>query len=753
MTDIKKILQETIDRAKEAKANEDATRQKKNDEDRTKILEGVGSDLAKSLEPVLAQLASHSQVNEEQIRNALTEAISVNMPEIDTQGISDSVRAAIAEAFANLKIPAPVVNVPKSVINMPEIKIPETKFPDRMDVGLGNYSHKTPMPVMMVDTQGKPFQFTFPASSTGGKHDFITVKGITATVGVVTINPDGQPIYSSAASGATGSTQLVDSSNNAVGSATNPLNVSLVGGAATSTYAQIGNSDGTFSGTNPLPVSFAASASQAITVSNVVSALNSSAVVLANGGVFTALAEDVTNYASISVSVFADQASATDGLSIQQSSDGSNWDITDVYSVTASTGKVYSVQPISRYFRIVYTNGGTLQGAFRLSTVLHIIAAQPSSQRTSDGYTNETDLQQFWGFNSAFNGTTWDRQRNTAGEGNALRVQMANDAIASVNVVGYLASTASNIVDSSGVAYSGSNPLPMTVVTNATATLNVAVTNSSGVQYSGSNPFPITVVTSATATVNTALTDSGGVQYSGSNPVPITGTVVGITNTIASASVDSTGVQYSGSNPFPFSLVTNATSTVNVAVTDSSGIQYSGSNPLPITIVTNAAASTIVVGDIPAGTADTGSGPVKIGGIARTTNPAVEQDGDRITFTADKLGRQIFRAVQVRDLIQTAYVSVTNGSETTLRAAVAGAYLDLVMIVGSNNSDAAVSVDIRPVTAGNIINTLRIPANGSAGWTPQVPWPQTDTGNNWTVDGPDETGRTLTFSALFSQEI
>jgi len=98
-------------------------------------------------------------------------------------------------------------------------------------------------------------------------------------------------------------------------------------------------------------------------------------------------------------------------------------------------------------------------------------------------------------------------------------------------------------------------------------------------------------------------------------------------------------------------------------------------------------------------------------------------------------------------------VSVTNGTETTLLAASAGSYHDLIMLVGSNNSDAAVSVDIRAVTGGNIINTLRIPANGTAGFTPHVPWPQDATGNNWTVDGPDETGRTMTFSALFSREV
>jgi len=138
---------------------------------------------------------------------------------------------------------------------------------------------------------------------------------------------------------------------------------------------------------------------------------------------------------------------------------------------------------------------------------------------------------------------------------------------------------------------------------------------------------------------------------------------------------------------------------------------------------------------------------------ARQTNPTAKSDGGDVRPSSDDLGRQIIRPIQARDLIRTAYVSVTNGTETTLRAAVAGAYLDCVSIMGSNNSDAAVTVDIRCTTAGNIVHSLRIPANGTAGWVPQVPWPQDATGNNWTIDGPDETGRTITFSALFSEEI
>ena len=169
--------------------------------------------------------------------------------------------------------------------------------------------------------------------------------------------------------------------------------------------------------------------------------------------------------------------------------------------------------------------------------------------------------------------------------------------------------------------------------------------------------------------------------------------------------------------------------------------------------VSGSLSSVVATGPTVADSADDGSAPLQIGGVTRTANPTPTAANDIVKSTFDDVGRQLIRPIQVRDLIATAYVSVTNGTETTLRAAVAGAYLDCVSLIASNNSSAAVSLDIRCTTAGNVIHTLRIPADSSAGWVPQVPWPQDATGNNWTIDGPDETGRTITVSALFSQEV
>lgn len=118
---------------------------------------------------------------------------------------------------------------------------------------------------------------------------------------------------------------------------------------------------------------------------------NSTTTTLGNGGVFTGTAFDTLDFGFIFVTVFADQDSATNGLTFQQSSDGTNWDNVDNYSYLTNSGKTYSVQPSTKWFRIVYTNGTTPQGTFRLSTVFKKTSSLPSSHRISDNLSPEDD--------------------------------------------------------------------------------------------------------------------------------------------------------------------------------------------------------------------------------------------------------------------------------------------------------------------------------------------------------------------------
>lgn len=124
-----------------------------------------------------------------------------------------------------------------------------------------------------------------------------------------------------------------------------------------------------------------------------VSTVNSTAEVLDPDEVFTGKWEEVTNVGIISMSVKASHASAEDGLCVEFSPDAINPDNDDAYTIAADTGKTFSFQASAKYFRVVYTNGGTLQTYFRLQSVLKPYYVKPSSHRIADSISDQDDAE------------------------------------------------------------------------------------------------------------------------------------------------------------------------------------------------------------------------------------------------------------------------------------------------------------------------------------------------------------------------
>lgn len=123
------------------------------------------------------------------------------------------------------------------------------------------------------------------------------------------------------------------------------------------------------------------------------STVNSSATPLGAAGVFTGTAEDTINYGMVTVSVFANVASAASGLSVQWSSDGTNWDSTDSFTVASSTGKSFTFGPAARFLRVIYTNGAGAQASFRLQTVLRQVFVKASSHKIDETVPAESDSE------------------------------------------------------------------------------------------------------------------------------------------------------------------------------------------------------------------------------------------------------------------------------------------------------------------------------------------------------------------------
>ena len=214
---------------------------------------------------------------------------------------------------------------------------------------------------------------------------------------------------------------MVDNTTLNLGTGGDTIALDDIGGVKFQRVKLIHGADGVNAGdvavANGLPV---------VQVSNsLVSTANSTIANLAAAAVFTGTSEDISEYSDISVTVFASHATATDGLSLQQSVDGTNWDITDVYSIAAATagnGKIFHLGVSARFYRLVYTNGATLTTALRIQTIFSKQTKRGASVRPQDGRGNDNDFDEAMAFLAGYNGASWDRLRSTIANGLAVDV-------------------------------------------------------------------------------------------------------------------------------------------------------------------------------------------------------------------------------------------------------------------------------------------------------------------------------------------
>lgn len=253
----------------------------------------------------------------------------------------------------------------------------------------------------------------------------------------------------------------------AVNSATNPLFVAVTGSGVTATQVEgtaagnapaVGNpvqtggiyelTPSTYDNGDAVPLHTDVNGNLKTTSVSigVISAANSSAVTLGGGAVFTGTSVSTLPYGSIFVSVISDVASATNGLSLQQSSNGTNWDITDTYTVAAGAAKAVIAPRQAAFFRVVYTNGAGAQASFRLQTILNGQMPTAASVKIADGLTTENDAEETIAAIGLFDGTSTL---------NLLRGSATGGAFMQGNIA-------------SGVADSG-NPVKMGGVNNTTA--------------------------------------------------------------------------------------------------------------------------------------------------------------------------------------------------------------------------------------------------------------------------------------------
>lgn len=141
---------------------------------------------------------------------------------------------------------------------------------------------------------------------------------------------------------------------------------------------------------NPIPVSGTVSVSNSV---GFVSTNNSTTTLLGANAIFTGTADDLLNYAEATCSLVVDRNGT---LSIEYSHDGTTWAHVQSYPITVTTPGVaegfnFSVMAEARYFRIVYTNGGTAQGSFSIQTILKTTNSNGEVHAISQSVLDNTD--------------------------------------------------------------------------------------------------------------------------------------------------------------------------------------------------------------------------------------------------------------------------------------------------------------------------------------------------------------------------
>lgn len=111
----------------------------------------------------------------------------------------------------------------------------------------------------------------------------------------------------------------------------------------------------------------------------------------------------------------------------------------------------------------------------------------------------------------------------------------------------------------------------------------------------------------------------------------------------------------------------------------------------------------------------------------------------------DTSGRQVITMHEVRSALVTAYATVTTGSPTVLDPGDTDYFTDIVEIQLSNNSTAAVGVDL--FNDGSKIRHFEIPANTTIENPYLIPLKANTKNVPWLIDMADVTGTTVEVGA------
>lgn len=323
-----------IELLKKAKEKVDALVAEKNRAESEDVADVKATEMAIEMQKhdALVSAIEANYISPETMADAFQEAIqkiNITVPEITIPELKiPEIKVPEAKVTVNIpEIKLPTINVPEPrvTVNVPEVKIPafpSIQMPESMeihgDVGLFGYGFDNPLPVQLRDAKGNPIDFstmgggsvsggggrfvkitndsdnpvpitgnitstpgaTYYASDAIGSVNIVqsipldvTVIGATGTIGVVTINPDGLPVYGGSSGGGLTDAELRASSidvQQASGASWSTSVLSMPAVVVTSitnsaASAIVDSSGIQYSGSNPVPITTIPSAITATT--------------------------------------------------------------------------------------------------------------------------------------------------------------------------------------------------------------------------------------------------------------------------------------------------------------------------------------------------------------------------------------------------------------------------------------------------------------------------------------------------------
>ena len=335
-------------------------------------------------------------------------------------------------------------------------------------------------------------------------------------------------------------------------------------------HANLRDNSGVEIGTsgNPVRVDTTGTTVQPVKAVASVDANNSTTSVLSGNAVFTGSATQMVAYAGVCINCFANVSGT---LSIQWSTNGTDWDIVENAAITGGTAESFNINTHAEYFRIVYTNGGSAQTTFRLETILFPMNSGVHSSLVATGVTDNQ---------SALTAKSVIHGRTTAGGGSYVPVKVNPSGALTADVSGTVTANAGSGTFAVSAA---SLPLPSNAATSAKqdtmitslANIDAGIPAALGAALTSAS-MPVTIASDQTVPVSGTVTaNAGSGTFAVSGPltdtqlrataVPVSGTfwqtTQPVSGTVTANAGSGTFAVSAASLPLPSGAATSANQT------------------------------------------------------------------------------------------------------------------------------------------------------------------------------------------------